>query len=834
MDSRRNGGGTAGEDTSDRAVRRREGGRGSRLCRWILLAAAVAVALLVSGALVGAVVYVTYNRSLPADLSAVADYHPRSLTRVYSRDGELIGEFYLERRIVVPLSRVAPVVVNAFLAAEDVRFFEHRGVDPRGILRALIANIRAGHIVQGGSTITQQVVKNLLLSPERSFSRKVKEAILSYRLERELTKEQILEVYLNMVYLGHGAYGVEAAARSYFGKSAAALSLAEAAMLAGLVKAPGRDSPLLDYQRARERQRYVLDQMVENGLVTTEEADAAFRQPLMLLSQPDVTDQAAPYFVQEVRQMVQARFGGLGRAQRGGWRIETTLDMDLQRAARAAVRNGLEALAGRAGFQGPLRRVSKGAITRFREQTWRDIAYLGLKRRDRGDENLLEPGVTYPAVVLSNHEGVVRVAIGRVEALLPAEDLAIVVPRYAAGAWTFLEAGQVLEPGSIIHVRYLGTVHEGGPAMATLSGVPAAEAALVAIEPRTGAVRAMIGGYDYRLSRYNRAVQSRRQTGSAFKPIIYAAALAAGMTQVTVVDDVRTSYRIGGSWWTPRNYANRYYGKVTLRTALTKSLNSVAVKLLDEVGLDRVIRLARKLGIRSPLVPRLTLALGVSDLTLLELTNAYATFANGGRAVAPVMITRILDGEGNILFDIDSRTQKVGAPARTPGPTPSLLLRLGGARRLEQPISPAVAYVLTDMLQNVIAAGTGRAARDIGRPAAGKTGTTNGYRDAWFLGYTPDLVAGTWVGTDTNLPLGPSETGGRTAAPIWLEFMREATKGLPPKGFDVPPGVVFARVDPRTGKASTGRRSRYLPFVMGTLPEDILPQDSTPGGPDDW
>ncbi len=796
----------------------------SRKGRRVLLVAAVSVGLILSAVLVGWVTFRYYNSQLPTDLSAVADYRPRSLTRVYSRDGELVGEFYLERRIVVPLSRIPQVVISAFLAAEDVRFFEHRGIDPMGILRALIANIRAGHVVQGGSTITQQVVKNVLLTSERTFSRKVKEAILAYRIERELTKEQILEVYLNMVYLGHGAYGVEAAARSYFGRSVSDLSLAEAAMLAGLVKAPGKTSPLLDFERARERQWYVLTQMEENGMVTREEAREAFEKPLVLVSQPDVTNQAAPYFVAEVRHRVQARFGGLGRPESDGLRIETTLDMEMQRAARVAVRNGLETLAERAGFQGPVRRLRPEAIERFRERTWSDLTYLHLKAGGGPGEPLVKEGEVYAAVVLSRTDDRVTVGIGREEAVLQEEDLTIVAPRYEHGAWAFPRASTLLEPGAVVRVRYLG--EQNGEARVTIAGVPAAEAALVAIEPGSGAVRAMVGGYDYRLSRFNRAVQSRRQTGSAFKPFIYAAALAAGMTQVTLVDDVRTSYRVGSTWWTPRNYANRYYGRVTLRTALTKSLNSVAVKLLDQVGVDAVIRIARKLGIRSPLVPRLTLALGVSELTLMELAQAYAGLAGGGRPVQPVLVSRILDSRGTVLFDAATPREN-GATDEAKQDTLDLLTLFGGQEQNEGPISPAVAYVLTDMLENVVREGTGRAVREIGRPAAGKTGTTNGYKDAWFLGYTPDLVAGVWVGTDTNRALGPSETGGRAAAPIWLEFMREALRGVEPRDFVVPPGVVFARVNPRTGKPTSGRAGRYLPFVMGTVPEDVLPRQST-------
>lgn len=785
-----------------------------------------------SGALIVFGIYYYYNQELPKDLSVVADYRPQSLTQVFSEDGELIGEFFLERRVVMPLDKMSPLVIRAFLAAEDARFYQHQGIDPAGILRAMATNLKAGRVVQGGSTITQQVVKNLLLTPERSLSRKIKEAILSFRIERELTKDQILFTYLNMVYLGHGAYGVEAASQTYYGRSCSELSVAEAALLAGLVKAPTTNSPYLRFERARERQLYVLDQMAKAQFITPEQARRAVDEPLNILSRPEVNNLAAPYFVEHVRRLVMSRYGGNLLYQQG-LRIETTVRMDLQRMARLAVRHGVEVMAARQGYQGPDGAIPFDGWEKFRRLTWKEVIDTRIiEGRRLPPEPLV--GEVYAAVVLQNDGKRIVLGLGPEEVELEPDDLKIPVPRLSNDDWVMKSVATVLEPGSMVRVRYLAKAEGDKLARVTLKGVPAAQAAMVVMEPKTGFIRAMVGGYDYNQSRYNRATQSRRQPGSSFKPFIYAAALEAGMAQTSQMVDAPVSFRVaGGRYWSPKNYGNRYYGTVTLRTALTKSLNSISVKLLNQVGVDSAVRLAKRMGIRSPLVANLSLALGSSDVSLLEMVTGYAGFAGNGLVVEPISIRRITDGRGRIIEDRQDRTAQNAAGGAD---ITALEAVNEGDEEQELPsrryrsrygMSPAAAFVLSDVMKNVIEEGTATRLKVMGRPIAGKTGTTNGYVDAWFIGFTPQLATGVWVGTDSRNPLGKDETGGKAAAPIWLEFMQQALKDEPVLDFEVPPGVVFARVDPRSGQASSGPDARFLPFTVETVPTSVLPRSGT-------
>lgn len=778
----------------------------------------------VAGGIIVFGIYYYYNQELPKDLSAVADYRPQSLTQVFSEDGELIGEFFLERRVVLSLEKIGPLVIRAFLAAEDNRFFQHAGIDPAGILRALVTNVTAGRVVQGGSTITQQVVKNLLLTPERSLTRKIKEAILSFRIERELTKDQILYTYLNMVYLGHGAYGVEAAAQTYFGRSASELSISEAAMLAGLVKAPTTNSPYLRFQKARDRQLYVIDQMVKSGFITRDQARRAIDEPINILSRPDVNNLAAPYFVEHVRRLVMNRYGGNLLYQQG-LRIETTLNMDLQRHARLAVRRGVEAMAERQGYQGPDGFIHLDTWDRFRRSTWKEVLD---QRIVEGRRLPPEPVVdeVYPAVVLQNDGKHIVVGLGPEEVALQDTDLTIPVPRMSNDSWVNKTIATVLEPGSVIRVMYKGKAEGATMARATIKGVPAGQSAMVVMEPRTGFIRAMVGGYDFLQSRYNRATQARRQPGSSFKPFVYAAALEAGMTQTSLMLDAPVSFRVaGGRTWSPGNYGNRYYGMVPLRIALTKSLNSISVKLLNQIGVDAAVRLAHRLGIRSPLVSNLSLALGSSDVSLLEMVTAYTGIAGNGLVVEPISIRRIIDSRGRVLEDRQEAIEGADAAAVQEDTDEESDEELPSHRyRSRYGMNPASAYVLIDMMKNVIEEGTATRLKVLGRPVAGKTGTTNGYIDAWFVGFTPQLVAGVWVGTDSRNPLGKDETGGKAAAPIWLDFMQNALKDEPVKDFDVPPGVVFARVDSHSGQASSGPDARFLPFTIETVPASVLPR----------
>lgn len=606
---------------------------------------------------VAAVLYY-FGHDLPSRLDLKSAYRPAVISTVYDVRGQPIGEFYHQRRIVVPLDRMPPHVIQALLAAEDSRFFAHGGVDVFAIMRAVFSNLRRRAVREGASTITQQLVRGFFLTPERTLGRKIREAILAYRVEKNHTKEEILYLYLNQVYFGHGNYGIEAASRDYFGKGVDQLSLAEAALLAGLPRSPSRNSPYRDFFAATKRQRYVLRRMLQEKFINEAAYQEALQTPVRLSPAPALNSQIAPYFVEYVRRVIGDRYG-FGPLLQGGLQIYTTLDGDVQLAAQKALREGLNEIR------------------------------LRVRKKSRTP------------------------------------------PRDAQGE---------------------------------------VEGALLAMDPRTGMVRALVGGYDFYQSQFNRALQAKRQPGSAFKPIIYSAALEAGYSELSIVPDAPLVFRMApGKFWRPQNYDNRFVGPVTLRSALAHSLNSVAIRLAQRVGLERVIQQARKLGIESPLEKNLSLALGSASVSLLEMVRAFGVFAGGGNLAEPLFILKVTDRYGNVLEESEPTSKAV--------------------------LSPEIAYVLTDMLKNVVQSGTARAAAKLGPNVAGKTGTTSDFRDGWFIGYTPEFVAGVWVGYDDHRPLGDKETGANTALPIWLNFMSGAGQGNSPAEFPVPEGINWLEVN---------------------------------------
>ncbi len=603
--------------------------------------------------------YFTFLFDLPR-LSTLKEYQPFIISEVYSDDGALIGEFFMERRIVTPMSQMPKQIVRAFVAAEDARFFEHRGVDYWRILGAAFRNIEALDVVQGGSTITQQIAKSFFLTPERSFTRKIKEFILAHRIEQDLTKNEILFLYLNQIYLGEGAYGVGAAAKTYFGKSLQDLTLAECAILAGLPPAPNAYSPLRHPKKARERQLYVLHRLLERKWITPELAKKAEAEAVHLRPKGPKGYHEAPYAVEMVRIHLEEKYGR-NMLYKGGLKVHTTINAKMQQIAQKAVLKGLEEFEDRAKKE---------------------------------------------------------------------------------------------------------------------SGRDQAQGALIALEPQSGYILAMVGGRDYSQSQFNRATQAKRQAGSAFKPIVYAAALDKGFTPATIIVDEVFSYEDvpGKEPWMPLNFDREFWGPVTMRRALTFSRNVPTVKIAQSIGIDYLIHYAKNLGIKTKLEANLSLALGAANVTLLELTSAFGVFAAQGFRTEPSLITRITDKDGNILEESDPTAVEV--------------------------ISPQTAYLITSLLQSVIQEGTGQRAKALGRPAAGKTGTTNDIRDAWFIGYIPQkLVAGSWIGYDIEKSLGSHETGAVAALPIWLEFMKEAVTEIPVENFAVPDEIVFVKIDAETGEA---------------------------------
>lgn len=786
---------------------RRAGLRPLSLLRLALLLLVYGASLLAAGLYF---VIATINEDLPADLTTLLDYQPSRTSTVLAADGTEIGAFSIENRITVSLDRVPPHVAAAFLAAEDRRFYHHVGFDLIGIARAAWRNFRGAAIRQGGSTITQQIIKQTLLTDEegelsdlglsqddlkrqrtlQKYRRKMKEVILAVRVERELTKAEILSIYLNHVYLGHGAYGVASAAMAYFGKDVEDLSIAEAAMLAGLVASPTKYAPHRNIALARDRQRYVLGRMREDRFISPVEHGSALAEPIALVDDSDLNHLASPYFVEQIRQLATARYGNRN-VFKGGLTFYSTLDTSVQLAAESALRRGLEALDRKLGFRGPIGRV---AATDRRAWTGGPAHPLyglasGAQQEDTSARaDAVVPDQRYAAMIVSVKRNGVVVDLGPKRMPLIEPDAKDVAAFRAAN-------GAAIEVGDLVAVR----ASPNGTA-AILAQRPTVQGSIVVIEPSTGRILALVGGYDWTTSQFDRATSARRQVGSAIKPFIYAAALEAGRTAVDTVYDGPISIPTATGVWTPGNYDDRYRGSMTLLTALALSVNTISVQLAQSVGISRIIDVMRGFGITSPIPRHISISLGTPDLTPLELAAAYAGIANGGRAVTPRFYDLVADSTGAIVDD-----QRDSPPGR-------------------QVISPEVAYVLVHMMKRVVERGTARAAHALGRPAAGKTGTSADYKDVWFIGFSTDLLCSVWIGRDDSTPIGDKITGGGAAVPIWLDVMQNSHLHTAVRDFSPPENVVFSRVDPASGDpARPGGNSEWMPFARGTLPARYKP-----------
>ncbi len=653
--------------------------------RVVKLFISIVMILMTSLLVFGVASYYYFSKDLPS-IETLKNYTPPIITKIYSEDCEIIGEFFIEKREVIALERMPNHLIQAFVAGEDARFFQHKGLDYLAIIRALLKNIFYGEIVQGGSTITQQVVKSLLLTPEKSLTRKIREAILSFKIEKYLTKEEILYLYLNQIYLGHGAYGVAVAADVYFGKPVEELNLAESALLAGLPQAPSKYSPHQHPEQAKKRQAYVLNRMVEEGFISHADSQKALHTKLKLKEKTHAPFGKAPHFVEHVRKYLEEKYGK-DAIYKAGLQVYTTLDLSAQAIAEEAIESGL-----------------------------REIE----KRQ-----------------------------------------------RYPAGETS-----------------------------------PNLEGALICFDLETGYTKAMVGGRSFKKSQFNRATQALRQTGSAFKPIVFASALDKGYTPASMVVDSPIVFEFGGKKWKPKNFDEKFYGPTTLRNALTHSLNVVTVKIARDIGIDYIKDYAKNLGINSPLHDNLAMALGSSSLSLYELTKVYAVFGNQGRRFTPIFIKKILDRHGNLLEE------------NLPLNYPETLTHS------EQLISPQTAFLMTSLLESAVQKGTGWRAKALGRPVAAKTGTTDQFFDAWFIGYTPELVTGVWVGFDEDRSLGENETGARAASPIWVAFMSRMLKDEEVKAFPIPEGIEFMRVDPKTGRIRPDKGGVLECFREGTAPPD--------------
>ena len=728
---------------------------------------------LVVGALLVLGTYAYFSRDLPS-VSTLRDYKPPQTTRVYDRNRKVIGEIFAERRTVIPMSQVPRNMVLSVLAAEDADFYEHEGLDYNGILRAVGRDIIAGRAAQGGSTITQQVVKLVLLTPERTISRKIRELILARRLENELSKDEILHLYLNHVNFGHGRYGIQEAARYYFAKNARDLTLAESAMLAGIPQAPARLSPRSNPEAAKRRQGYVLSQLQAKREVywpdLSEEAIAAAREQKVEPVALQEGSGSAPEVLSVARYALRAAVGdeALGA---GGYEVHTTIELSLQTRAREALQRGLRAVDERQGYQGPFRRAKR-------------------KRRPKATDpsDALRMGRTYIARVTGADDENQRIELDVAghPTVLRMRDAA----RYNSGD---RPASVFAKKGDLVPVSITQMGGEEDPAVARLERGP--EGAVVVIEPRSRAVLALVGSFAA-VSGFNRATQAIRQPGSTFKPIVYARAIQSRrFTAASLVVDAPAVYEE----WKPRNYEQwNYQGAVRLRQALARSINMVAIRVIEDVGVHDVAEFARQDGITTKLEEDMALALGASGVKPIELTNAYATFAAGGRWAPTRLVTRIVAPDGTrVPIEPDEPARDV--------------------------MSPGEAYVMTSMLRSVVTEGTGMPAQRLERAVVGKTGTSNEARDAWFVGYSPSVVAGVWVGFDDQRSLGRRETGTRTALPIWIDVMEAADQTPKETDFAMPSGVIVARIDPASGLlAYEGQEDAFEEvFLSGTAPVDV-------------
>jgi penicillin-binding protein 1A len=753
-----------------------------------------------------------YSKDLP-DYSQLQDYEPPVMTRVHAADGSLVAEYARERRLYIPIQAVPKLVINAFLAAEDKNFYEHGGLDFFGIARAAVnyaQNFGSNRHPQGASTITQQVAKNFLLSNEVSFSRKIKEALLALKIERTYSKDKILELYLNEIYLGLGAYGIASASLTYFDKGVNELTVQEAAYLAALPKAPNNYHPFRARERALERRNWVIDQMAQDGFITSVQAEAAKRTALGVTQKPTSTHTfAAEYFAEEVRRELYDRYGEK-KLYDGGLSVRTTLDTKLQMLARKTLTEGLVRFDEGQGWRGPVAKIDISGDWGVKLADVKALADVApwrlavvLETSDQSARIGLQPG-REPGGYISKEREV---------GILPLDGL-----KWAkTGGKAVTKVGQVLNPGDVVYVELAKVAGQY-----RLHQVPEVSGAMVVEDPWTGRVLAMVGGFSYDQSQFNRATQALRQPGSSFKPIVYAAALDNGYTPSTLVLDapIEIDQGPGLGVWKPENYENNFFGPSTLRFGIEHSRNVMTVRLAQDIGMPLIAEYAKRFGVYDQLPPYLSFALGAGETTLLRMVTAYGMFDNGGRRIKPTLIDRIQDRYGHTVYRHDER-ECIGCDAKkwANQPEPSLI------DRREQVLDPMTAYQITSMMEGVVLRGTAAGAgfqKEIGKPVAGKTGTTNDEKDAWFIGYTPDVVVGVYMGYDKPRHLGRGATGGHLAAPIVKDFMKVALADKPAVPFRVPPGIKLIRVDLKTGQRAGPNSEKVIleAFKPGTAPPD--------------
>ncbi|MBY8915413.1 penicillin-binding protein 1A [Nitratireductor rhodophyticola] len=771
----------------------------------------IVLALLVAA---GIALYVgDLTKDLP-DYEVLAKYEPPVTTRVHAADGALMAEFARERRLYLPIQAVPDRVKAAFLSAEDKNFYNHPGVDVTGLARAVVTNIQnlgSGRRPVGASTITQQVAKNFLLTSDQTMQRKIKEMVLSFRIEQAYSKDRILELYLNEIFFGLGSYGIAGAALTYFDKSVNELTLAEAAYLAALPKGPSNYHPFRYTERAIERRNWVIDQMVANGYATAEEGEKAKATGLNVSPRRRGTYLfAGEYFTEEVRRDIISRYGE-DALYEGGLSVRTTLDPQLQLYARKALQNGLLRYDTLRGYRGPVTQIDisgdwgvpLGEVDALSDvPEWQLAVVLGT------EDDKISIGIKPERVVsgaLSEERETGTIAL---------DDMKWAMRHVVDGKRVKANRqSDVLKPGDVIFVEKKPDTERAWE----LRQVPEIEGALVAMDPHTGRVLAMVGGFSYADSQFNRATQAYRQPGSAFKPIVYAAALDNGYTPASVVLDAPISIQVGNDVWEPKNYGGKSAGPSTLRAGIERSRNLMTVRLAKDMGMQLVADYAEHFGLYDKMLPVLAMSLGSGETTVMRMVSAYAVMANGGKQIVPSLVDRIQDRYGKTVYKHDRR-ECVGCVASewTGQDEPEII------NDRDQVLDPMTAYQITSMMQGVVSRGTAVTVSELGRPIAGKTGTTNDEKDAWFVGYTPDLVVGVFMGYDTPRPMGRGSTGGGLAAPIFKEFMANALKDMRPVDFQVPEGMNVIPIDRKTGmRAQAGQPGVIMEaFKPGTGPAD--------------
>ena len=713
-----------------------------------------------------------YSGDMPR-ISQLDDYAPSTITRVYGRQGEVIGEFAIQRREVIPYEAISPKLKQAILAAEDDEFEQHFGLSIPRILVTLAKDIAERRKAGGASTLTQQLARKLFLTDEKTWERKIREAILAIQIEKRYTKREIFTLYCNQMYFGHGVYGVEAASRLYFGKSAKDLELEEAAMIAGILQSNVRQSPYVNMEAALRRRNYTLGRMADVGYITPQEAQEAIKKPIITRGEPSGHQSVSPYFLEEVRKELEQQYGAK-QLYENGLSVQTGLDVKLQEAANAALENGLRRLDKARGWRKPSRNVvGEGhKIETFHHARW---------------DRPMREGQVVPAVVT---------AVDAVAIEARAGSLTMTIDRKGF-AWTRKAGPQLAKPGDLIEAR-LTTVD--GAATATLEQTPQVQGAVLAIDNRTGQIRTMIGGYSFERSKFNRATQALRQVGSAFKPIVFTAAIDRGYTPTSIIVDAPVSFPAGPGQppYAPMNYDRQFEGPITLRRALEQSRNIPAVRLMDELGPKQVIMFARRLGLESPIPPYLPIALGAAEATLMEMTSAYSVFPNQGVRMKPYAVQKVTDRSGNVLEE------------NRPEP--------------QDAIRADTAFVVTNLLRGVVQRGTAAKAAALNWPLGGKTGTTDDYTDAWFIGFDPDITIGVWLGLDQRKTIGQNATGSDAALPIWIDIMKAWIGGRKdaPK-FEPPGNIVFMSVDKGTGGAASEGTPGAISeaYIAGTQPGSI-------------